>query len=91
MVDENVNISINLDKKNILFSHQGKWLLKNYMMVVAKHYIFKNKFSVEKLNMYSFISIFKVKFQCERYIANINSKIAIFFEKMDPFLQLFPQ
>ena len=32
---QNVNTSINMDKKGILFSYQGKCILKNYIMVVA--------------------------------------------------------
>ena len=71
---QNINISINLDKKGILFSYQGKCILKNYIMVVANHYIYKNKFSAKQLNINSFIYMLKVKFQCERYIANINIK-----------------
>ena len=39
-----------------------------------KNYIYKNKFSAKQLNINSFISMLKVKFQCERYIANINNK-----------------
>ena len=40
---QNVNKRMNLDKKkDILFSHQGKCKLKNYLLVVAKHNIYKN-------------------------------------------------
>ena len=78
---QNVNISINLDKKGILFSYQGKCILKNYIMVIAKHYIYKNKILAKQLHINSFISMLKVKFQCESYIANINNKIAIFLKK----------
>ena len=86
---QNVNTSINLDKKGILFSYQGKCILKNYIMVVAKHYIYKNKFSAKQLNINSFISMLKVKFQCERYIANINHKVAKFLKKWTPFYNHF--
>ena len=85
----NVNISINLDKKGILSSYQGKCILKNYIMVVAKHYIYKNKISAKQLNINSFISMLKVKFQCERYIANINNKVAKFLKKWTPFYNHF--
>ena len=50
-------------------------------MVVAKHYIYKNKFSAKQLKINYFISRLKVKFQCERYIANINNKVAKFLKK----------
>ena len=89
---QNVNISINLDKNCIFFSYQGKCILKNYIMVVAKHYIYKNKFSAKQLNInsfISFISMLKVKFQCERYIANINNKIAKLLKKWTPFYNHF--
>ena len=86
---QNVNISINLDKKGILFSYQGKCILRNYIMVVIKHYIYENKFSAKQLNINSFISMLKVKFQCKRYIANINNKMARVLEKMDSILQSF--
>ena len=55
-----VNISINLDKTGNFFSYQGKFILKNYIMVVAKHYIYKNKFSTKQLNIRYFISMLKV-------------------------------
>ena len=86
---QNVNISINLDKKGILFSYQGKCKLKNYLMVVAKHYISKNKFSAKQLNINSYISMLKVKFQCERFIANINNKISNSLTKWTPFYNHF--
>ena len=49
----------------------------------------KNKFSAKHLNVNSFISMLKVKFQCEKYIANINNKVAKFVKKMDSILQSF--
>ena len=58
-------------------------------MVVAKHYIYKNKFSAKQLNINSFISMLKVKFQCERYIANINNKVAKFLKTWTPFYNRF--
>ena len=65
-------------------------MIKNYIMVVANHYIYKNKFSATKqLNKNSFISMLKVKFQCERYIANINNKIAKLLRKWTPFYNHF--
>ena len=68
------NIRNILDKKVILFSYQGKCKLKNYLMVVEKHYIYQNKFSTNKLKINTFISMVKVQFQCQRFIAKINNK-----------------
>ena len=78
---QNINIRINKDTKCILFSYLGKSKLGIYLLAVAKHYIYKNKFSDKQLNINSFISIFNVKFQCERFIANINNKLSNFLSK----------
>ena len=67
-----------MDTKCILFSYQGKSKLKNYLLAIAKHYIYKNNFSDKQLNINLFISILKVKFQCERFIANLNNKMSKF-------------
>ena len=75
--------------KCILFSYQGKSKLENYLLAVAKHYIYKNKFSDKQLNINSFISVLKVKFQCERFIANINNKMSKFLSKWTPFYNYF--
>ena len=59
-----------------LFSYQEKSKLGNHLFAIAKHYIYKNKFSDKQLNVNSFIFMLKVKFQCERFNANINNKIS---------------
>ena len=66
--------------KMYFISYQGKSKLGNYLLAVAKHYIYKNKFSDIQLNINSFISMLKVKFQCERFIANINNKMSSFYQ-----------
>ena len=86
---QNINIKIKIDTKCILFSYQGKSKLENYLLAVAKHYIYKNKFSDKQLNINSFISLLKVKFQCERFIANINNKMSKFLSKWTPFYNYF--
>ena len=63
-----------------LFSYQGKSKLGNYLLADAKHYIYKNKFSDKLLNINSFISMHKVKFQFDQ---ELNVKVSI---KMDPIL-----
>ena len=86
---QNINLRINIDIKCILFSYQGKSKLENYLLAVAKHYIYKNKFSDKQLNINYFISMLKVKFQCERFIANINNKMSKFLSKWTPFYNYF--
>ena len=86
---QNINLRINIEIKCILFSYQGKSKLENYLLAVAKHYIYKNKFSDKQLNINYFISMLKVKFQCERFIANINNKMSKFLSKWTPFYNYF--
>ena len=60
------NIRINIDTKMYFIFHiRGKSQFGNYLLAVEKYYIYKNKFSDKQLNIDSFISIFKVKFQCK--------------------------
>ena len=86
---QNINIRINIDTKCILFSYQGKSKLGNYLLAVAKHYIYNKKFSDKRFNINSFISMLKVKFQSERYIANINNTMSKFLSKWTPFYDYF--
>ena len=58
-----------MDTKCVLFSYQGKNKLGNYLLAIAKHYVYKNKISEKQLNINSCIFIRKIKFQCERFIA----------------------
>ena len=51
------NIDINLTERNILFAFQDKHRLRNYIFVLAKHYIYTNKFSGKQLNLDSFKAI----------------------------------
>ena len=67
----------------------GESKLGNYLLAVAKHYIYKNKFSDKQLNINSFILMLKVKFQCESFIANINNKMSKFLSRWTPFYKYF--
>ena len=49
----------------------------------------QKKNSAKQLNINSFISMLIVKFQCERYIANINNKMAKFLKKWTSFYNHF--
>lgn len=85
----NSQLSLNLEEKNILFSYQNKNHLTNYIFVVAKYYIYSNKFSGKDLNLNSFISLIEKKFLSERYIAYINNNITKFFKKWSPLYNYF--
>ena len=51
------------------------------MCVLAKYYVYSNKFSGRRLNFEAFMSILKRKyeFQSEKYLANLNNTFATFF------------
>ena len=53
----NSNIHIDLNDKSILFSYQDNNVLKNYILVVAKYYIYANKFCKKDLNLNSFVGL----------------------------------
>ena len=77
----NSNLSLNLEEKNILSAYQDKHQLINYIFVLAKYYIYANKFSGKQLNLDVFKAIFRKKFQGERYTAHINNTMGKFMVK----------
>lgn len=85
----NTNIQLDLNDKNILFSYQEKHLLISYLFVVAKYYIYANKFYQKNLTINSFIPILEKKFKSERYIAYMNNTITKFFRKWTPLYNYF--
>ena len=62
----------------ILFAYEDKNKFRNYIFVVAKYYIYANKFSQKDLNLNSFLRMLKGKFQSEKYIAFMNNNITAF-------------
>ena len=85
----NSNIHIDLNDKSILFSYQDNNVLKNYILVVAKYYIYANKFCKKDLNLNSFVGLLEKKFQSEKYIAYVNNTITKFFTKWTPLYNYF--
>ena len=85
---ENTNITVNLEKCNIIFSYQGSNGLINYILVLAKYYIHKTKFisTNKNLNIHAFVALLKKKFISDRYNAYIFNRVAKFFFKMVPFI-----
>ena len=58
-LNDNSNMFISLDAKNILFAYEDKNILRNYIFVVARYYIYANKFSQKDLNLNSFLPMLK--------------------------------
>ena len=85
----NSNIHVELNDRNILFSHQDANQLKTYLFVIAKYYVYSNKFSGKELIFDNFLSLLERKFNNEKYIACINGNTAKFFSKWYPLYQYF--
>ena len=56
------NLVMILEEKSVLFSYYGRQQLLNYILTVAKQYLYKTKFFADELNLNAFISILKDKF-----------------------------
>ena len=56
-----VKIDLSLEDRNILFSFTGKNELVNYIYVLAKFYIYQNKFVSRNISIQGFIGLLKKK------------------------------
>ena len=74
MVKHNCETDLNLEYQNITFSHQNKNSIENYMFVLGKYYIYKNKFSENNLNKPTFISLLRKKFNSGKCTVSIHNK-----------------
>lgn len=84
-----VNIEISLDDREILFAYNGKKDLENYIYVLAKYFIYQNKFFTKKVTVQGFTRLLKNKMISERYMAFINNKVGRFFQKWSPVYNYF--
>ena len=76
----NLKIDI-LNHKNLIFSWHKENSLSNNLLVVAKYYIYKTKFTSRQLSMAGFKQLLKRKFENEKYTAKINNKYVNFLSK----------
>ena len=84
-----INTDINLSDKNIIYSAFSKCSLLNYLIVLEKYYIYKNKFHKKSLNIRKFEAYVKVKFNNEMYIAKINNTYDKFLGKWSSLYHYF--
>ena len=86
----NVNIDLPLDDRAVLFSYSGENELLNYIYVLAKLFIYKNKFISITIYIQGFINFLKKKkMLSEKYISYINNKFNKFMKKWSPFYHFF--
>ena len=83
-LNNNANINISLTNRAILFANQDNNSLKSYIMILAKYYVYANKFDMTDLSIDRFINMLGKKFQAERYIANQNNTIVKYLKKLAP-------
>ena len=76
----NIEVDINNEKMLILSLHKKNSLL-NYLLVVAKCYIYKSEFVQGSISILGFKALLKKKFEEEIYIAKINDKYIKFLGK----------
>lgn len=77
----NCNISLSLEDKNIIFSYQTRKGIENYLLLLGKYYIYKNKFSEKELSIQSFVSLLRQRFLSGKYLANIHDKFGKFMQE----------
>lgn len=75
------NLNLNITDKAIIFAWQKEKSLINQVIVVAKYYIYKTKFTSKRLSIIGFQLLLKRKFKNEQYIARINNSYNKFLGK----------
>ena len=83
-----INTDVHLSDKNIIFSAFSFKML-NYLIVLAKYYIYKNKFYNKSINIQSFEAYVKNKFINKIYIAKINNTYYKFLGKWSSLYHYF--
>ena len=85
------DINMDLQDSSILFSYQDDNSLRNYLYVLAKYYIYANKFSGNGLSLQCFKTILKRKFKVEKYIAYVSCSFTRFMKKWGPLYDVMNQ
>ena len=84
-LSKNCNIILHLEEKSLIFSSQKPRSIENYILCLAKYYIYiyiyKNKFTRNTLSLQNFMSLHKNKFISAKYIASIYNWFAKFLTK----------
>ena len=68
-----INTDAHLSDKDIVLPAFSKCSLLNYLIVLAKYYIYKNKFCNKSITIQGFEAYVKNKFINEMFIAKINN------------------
>ena len=80
-VSETLNADVNISDENIIYSSFSKSPLIDFLIIMAKYYIYKNKFHNKRINTRGFEAYAKVKFKNEMYIAKIKNAYDKFLGK----------
>ena len=80
-LSNNCNVTLHLEEKSFIFSSQKPKSIENYILCLAKYYIYKNKFTRNALSIQNFMSLLKNNFTSAKYIASIYNWFAKFMSK----------
>ena len=86
---DKINTTLEINDKNILFSSFSKSSLINYLTILAKYYIYKNKFYTQTLNILGFELYVKSKFENGMYISKLNNTFDKFLGKWSSLFHYF--
>lgn len=75
------NLNLNITDKALIFAWQKEKSLINQVIIIAKYYIYKTKFTSKRLSILGFQLLLKRKFKNEQYIARINNNYNKFLGK----------
>lgn len=75
------NIKLQLTVQNIIFSQHDQNVLLNYVLILAKYYIYRTKFFSNSINIRTFLLYLKRKFQNEKYIYMLHNNYNKFLAK----------
>ena len=85
-LEKQANITLQLTIKNVLFSKQAHNILVNYLLLLAKYYIYRTKFFSNQISIENYLVYVRRKFQNEKYIAKLHNKQDAFVAKWSALL-----
>lgn len=80
------SLQLEISNKYILFASPNRKTLINHILIIAKYYIYKTKFTRNTIDFTGFLLYLKSKFQSEMYIANLKNDFDKFAEKWSSLL-----
>lgn len=80
-LETKADITLYVTVKSVIFSKQSQNDLINYILLLAKYYIYRTKFFTNLVRIETFIPYLRKKFQNEMYISKLHNKLDKFLAK----------